>query len=282
MIFKNEMAFKAQIKRIAGEKGLLPQQVQQCYLIERFLMKLASSEYSNQFIIKGGFLIGSLIGIGSRTTMDLDATIKDFHLNKESLTEIITSILAIKIDDSFSLSLLGIEDIREADNYPGYRVKIQATFNSIIEQITLDITTGDRLIPSEINHTYQLIIENNLLQLSAYNLETLLAEKIETVMSRREANTRPRDYYDLYSLTTFFQHTINLSLLKKALQETATRRGTNHLMKDVKRVVQTIRNSEFQKKLWEKYQHQYAYAKELEFDAVLEVIEDLLYTLSLK
>lgn len=249
MIFKNEMAFKAQIKRIAGEKGLLPQQVQQCYLIERFLMKLASSEYSNQFIIKGGFLIGSLIGIGSRTTMDLDATIKDFHLNKESLNEIITSILAIKIDDSFSLSLLGIEDIREADNYPGYRVKIQATFNSIIEQITLDVTTGDRLIPSEINHTYQLIIENNLLQLSAYNLETLLAEKIETVMSRREANTRPRDYYDLYSLTTFFHHTINLSLLKKALQETATRRGTNHLMKDVKRVVQTIRNSEFQKKI---------------------------------
>ena len=243
------MAFKAQIKRIAGEKGLLPQQVQQCYLIERFLMKLASSEYSNQFIIKGGFLIGSLIGIGSRTTMDLDATIKDFHLNKESLNEIITSILAIKIDDSFSLSLLGIEDIREADNYPGYRVKIQATFNSIIEQITLDVTTGDRLIPSEINHTYQLIIENNLLQLSAYNLETLLAEKIETVMSRREANTRPRDYYDLYSLTTFFHHTINLSLLKKALQETATRRGTNHLMKDVKRVVQTIRNSEFQKKI---------------------------------
>lgn len=275
------MAFKAQMKKIANKSGLLPQQIQQSYLIERFLIKLARSEYSDQFIIKGGFLIESLIGIGSRATMDLDATIKGFDLNKETLTKIISAILIIDNNDSFALSLTEIESIREADNYPGYRIKIQAEFGYIAEQIIIDVTTGDRMTPSEIAYTYPLLFEDGKLQLTAYNLETILAEKIETLMSRREANTRPRDYYDLYILTTLFPTEIEILQLKIALQETAKKRGTENLIKDTDRVLSSIRNSDFQKNLWSKYQKQYAYAKELNFDNVLNVIQELLKKLDL-
>lgn len=276
MIFKNEMAFKARMKNIAKEKGLLSQQVQQSYLIERFLVKLANSNYADRFIVKGGFLIGNLVGIDSRSTMDLDTTIKGFDLTKEKLTSVIEEILSVKSTDSFNLKFVGVEDIRDFDDYPGYRVKIRAVFGYIDEQITVDVTTGDRITPSEVPFNYQMIFEEQQLLLKSYNLETILAEKIETIMSRREANTRPRDYYDLYILHKLYHSKIDIRLLREALKETAAKRGTEHLISEVPIVIQTISNSALQRSLWSKYQKQYSYAQGLSFTDVIENIHLLL------
>jgi predicted nucleotidyltransferase component of viral defense system len=279
MIFTNEMSFKAKMRQIAKQKKLTPQQVQQNYLIEQFLIHLAHSNYSPNFIIKGGVLIGNLIGLGSRTTMDHDTTVKGFILTKEHLRTIIQEILGVPTEDSFQLRLLSINDIRETDEYAGYRIKISATFGKIHEFISLDVTTGDKVTPSEMKYPYRTLFENQTLTLYSYNIETILAEKLETIMSRREANSRPRDYYDIYILNKLFSTDISRSLLKKAFFNTANQRNSTQLMSDVPIVISSILNSTFQQELWSKYRKQYTYAHDLEFSTVLQSINNLLTTL---
>ena len=201
MIFKNAMSFKAKIKQIAQEKGLVTQQVQQNYLIEVFLTKLAKSNYRDNFIIKGGYLIGGIIGLDMRATMDLDTTIKGFKLMPERLAEIAQEIVNIPTEESFALKFEAIEAIRETDDYPGYKLKLVADFEKIHELVTIDVTTGDAITPKEIDFNFQKMFSDESIALLSYPIETILAEKIETILSRGIATTRPRDFYDVYILS---------------------------------------------------------------------------------
>lgn len=276
MIFKNAMSFKAKIKQIAKEKCITTQQVQQNYLIEVFITKLALSKYKNNFIVKGGYLIGGIVGLNMRTTMDLDATIKGFELTPENLSHIAKQIVKVPVEDSFDLSFESVDEIRETDDYPGYRLKLIAKFEKIHEVITIDVTTGDVITPRETTFNFHKIFTDETIELLSYPLETILAEKLETILSRGIATTRPRDYYDVYILSKLKFSQINFHTLINALKNTKEKRDSVFNFSDVNLILDEIKKSDFQKSLWAKYQKQYTYAKDTSFDDVIEVTRTLL------
>jgi len=276
MIFKNAMSFRAKIKAIARERGITAQQVQQSYLIEVFLNKLALSDYRNNFIVKGGYLIGGILGLDMRATMDLDTTIKGFELTPENLLEYANKIVTIPTDESFVLTVDGVEEIRETDDYPGYRLKIYADFERIHEVITIDVTTGDIITPKEIDFNFRKTFSDEKIELLSYPLETVLAEKLETILSRGIATTRPRDLYDVHVLSKIKSDHINLQTLKIALQNTQRKRQSIFALSNCNQILDEIKSSEFQAQLWAKYQKQYQYAKNITFDEAIESCKALI------
>ncbi|MDR1606758.1 MAG: nucleotidyl transferase AbiEii/AbiGii toxin family protein [Streptococcaceae bacterium] len=279
MIFKNAMSFKAKIKQIAKEKHITTQQVLQNYLIEIFLEKLAKSPYKNNFILKGGYLIGGIIGLDHRATMDLDTTIRGFELTPEKLTTIAKEIIEIPTDESFILSFDSVSEIRETDDYPGFKLKLFADFEKIHELVSIDVTTGDAITPREIEFSIKRLFTDDKLALLSYPLETILAEKLETILSRGVASTRPRDYYDVYTIAKLKWNEINFTTLADALKNTMVKRGPKFQLDDYQVIIGQIKNSQVQHQLWAKYQREYNYAKDLSFgevvDFMLKVIETI-------
>lgn len=276
MIFKNSMSFKAKIKQIATEKGVTTQQVQQNYLIEAFLAKLAKSDYKRNFIVKGGYLIGGIVGLDMRATMDLDTTIKGFTLTHERLLEIANEIVKISTDESFVFSVEGVDDIRDTDDYPGLRLKLIAAYERIQEKVTIDVTTGDAITPKEVEFNFKKIFGDEKIELLTYPLETILAEKIETILSRGIGTTRPRDFYDVFILSKLKADQVDFIVLKQALINTCRKRQSEFEMSDYDLVLQEIRKSEFQQGLWNKYQKQYTYAKETTFNECIDAVKGLI------
>ena len=275
MIFKNAMSYKAKIKQLAKEKGVSAQQVQQNYLIEIFLEKIAASKYKDNFIIKGDYLIGSLIGLDLRATMDLDATIKGFELTPEKLLEIAHQIVNIPTEVSFKLSVIGVEEIRETDDYPGFKLKLAADFERIHEIITIDVTTGDAITPKEIDFRFRRLFDDQRIELWSYPVENVLAEKLETILSRGVATTRPRDFYDVFILSKMKADQIDYTILATALINTKNKRGSVFDIKQSLEILTEISLSEFQQKLWANYQSQYHYAADIPHKTVLKAVSGL-------
>jgi predicted nucleotidyltransferase component of viral defense system len=270
------MSFKAKIKQIAKEKGITTQQVQQNYLIEAFLSKLAKSEYKQNFIVKGGYLIAGIIGLDMRATMDLDTTVKGFALTHKRLLEIANEIVKIPTHESFEFSVEGVEDIRETDDYPGLKLKLIASFERVQVVVTIDVTTGDAITPKEVDFSFTKIFDDEIIELLAYPLETILAEKLETILSRGIATTRPRDFYDVYILYKLKGNQIDYKSLKQALINTMKKRQSKFNMSDYGIVLQELRDNNFQQDLWRKYQKQYSYAMGTSFDVVIDAAVELL------
>lgn len=270
------MSFKAKINQIAKEKGIPAQQVQQNYLIEIFLEKLVRSKYRDNFIIKGGYLIGGMIGLDLRATMDLDTTIVGIELNSENLYSIAEEIVKVQTEESFHLSVLGVENIREKDQYPGLKIKLIANFERIHEVVTIDVTTGDAITPKEIDFKFEKMFSNEEIQVWSYPIENVLAEKLETILSRGIATTRPRDFYDVFILSSVRSNKIDYVILGKALENTKEKRRSTFDLKDHDSILSEIQLSDFQQQLWIKYQNQYPYAKEVSFDSVIHSIAKLI------
>ena len=270
------MSFKAKIKQVAKEKGITTQQVPQNYLIEAFLTKLSQSQYRENFIVKGGYLISGMIGLDLRATMDLDATIKGFELTPENLSRIAKEIVKLPTDESFKFEFQGIEEIRETDDYPGYRLKLLATFEQMNENVTVDVTTGDVITPKEISFNFKKMFDDDTIHLLSYPLETILAEKIETILSRGIAITRPRDFYDVYILSRLKNEQINYEILKHAVENTKKKRRSVFEIAEYKQIFDELKESEFQRQLWEKYQKQYNYAKGTSHDNLIIACRELL------
>ena len=276
MITKNPMQFKAFIKKKAQEKNISAQLVMQNYMLERLLERISLSKYKNNFIIKGGFLISSIVGLDTRTTMDLDTTIKGFSLTYESIREIFKNICSIKIDDDIEFEVVDVYDIRETDDYPGIRVSLKANYPPISVPLTVDVTTGDEITPREIEYTFSLLFDDRAINVLAYNLETILAEKIETVLSRGIANTRPRDYYDIYILYTLRKEQCNFDVLLKALEKTTEKRGSQNILVDYNDIISNIRTSKELNDFWNKYQNNFDYAKDISFDETCNTILNIM------
>jgi len=221
MITKNPMQLKAFIKKKAAEKNISAQLVMQNYMLERLLERISLSKYKHNFILKGGFLISAIVGLDTRATMDLDTTIKGFTLTHESIREIFGEICALEIADDVKFELVDISDIREGDDYPGIRAQLKANYPPISVPLTVDVTTGDVITPREIEYTFSLLFDDRTISIFAYNLETVLAEKIETVLSRSIANTRPRDFYDIHILYVLRGAKCNAKTLLQALELTS-------------------------------------------------------------
>ena len=274
-MFSNANSFKAKIKNISKDKGIPAQQVQQHYLIEQVLKLISTSSYRDSFIVKGGYLIGQMIGLDKRTTMDLDVTLKGTEMSKENLIHIFEEILCSKTD-GFSFSVDKLEPIRQDDEYGGFSLKLNATFDTLKEVVFIDITTGDKITPREITYSMSSIFTNESIKIWTYNLETVLAEKLETIISRGLASTRPRDRYDLFTLYKLRKEEINLEVLKNALENTAENRKSKDTIYNWEEQVRGIEISDYQKELWIRYQRQFKYAKDISFDNSVQVIREIM------
>ncbi len=276
---KNAMQLKAVVKNIAKEKKISAQLVLQNYMLERFLERVSVSEYRNNFIIKGGFLIASMVGLNSRATMDMDATIKRYPESEETIQKMVEEIIKINLEDEITFTFKNIGEIREGDEYTGYRIALSANYPPMAVPLKLDITTGDKITPREVEYEYKLMMEDRSICVLAYNMATILAEKLETVISRGDQNTRPRDFYDIYILTKLQAENIDLETLAFALDATTRKRESSSVVKQYHKIMETVRNSEIMNRQWQNYQKDFDYAAGIEFretcDAVVRIMESL-------
>lgn len=272
----NAMQLKAIIRNIAKKKNISASLVLQNYMLERFLERVSLSQYRANYIIKGGFLIASMVGLDSRATMDMDATIKGYPVNEESLQKMIEDILAVPVSDDITFRFMSIAEIREGDEYSGYRVSLSADYGKMAVPLKLDITTGDKITPREIEFSYKLLMEDRSINILAYNLSTILAEKLETVVSRGDQNTRPRDYYDVFILTKLRAGNIDMASLNDALKATSEKRGTTELMKKYHEIMQVVKNSDVMKRQWDNYRKDFDYATGIEFEDTCDIVVALM------
>ena len=273
------MQLKAIIKNIAKNKNISAALVLQNYMLERFLERVSLSRYHDNYIIKGGFLIASMVGLDSRATMDMDATIKGYPVNEEAIRKMVEDIIAVHVEDAIHFCLKSVREIREGDEYTGYRVALTADYEKMAVPLKLDITTGDKITPREIEYSYKLMMENRSIRVLAYNLSTILAEKLETVVSRGNQNTRPRDYYDIYILSKLQAKNIDVDSLKAALSATTAKRGSSELMMQYAEIMRTVKSSDVMKRQWDNYRKDFDYAAGIEFeetcDAVVAMMDEL-------
>lgn len=277
---KNPMQLKAIIKNKAKEANMSAQLVMQNYLLERLLERIAQSDYRSNLILKGGFLIASMVGLDSRATMDMDVTLKGMVLNEEIVRRMFKDICSIKVDDPFSFTINGVNEIREGDTYTGYRISLTGNYPPMAVPLKVDITTGDRITPKEMSFTYKLMFEDTNISILAYNLETILAEKLETIISRGNQNTRPRDFYDVYILGMLKKEQIDFGVLSEALKGTAEKRKSTNQIAEYHKTIQTIRDSRAMNEYWLKYQKDFAFAEGIEFNNVLAAISEMLDTIN--
>ena len=277
---KNAMQLKAIIKNLAKEKHISAQLVMQNFMLERLLERISVSKYQQNFILKGGFLIAAMVGLDTRATMDMDATIKGLTVNEQTIREMFEEICKIEINDDVTFSFQSIGEIREGDEYAGYRVSLSANYPPMAVPLKLDITTGDKITPKEIEYQFKLLLEDRNISVLAYNLETIMAEKLETVISRGDQNTRPRDYYDIYILIKLQYSNIEPRALKAALEATTKKRGSSEVVRDYRKIMDTVRNSGIMQKQWDNYQKDFEYATDIAFvdacDAVVQLVDSII------
>ena len=269
------MSLKARIRNYARQNHIAAQVVMQNYMFERFLARLAESDHRDKFVIKGGMLIAVIVGLDTRSTMDLDTTLKGMPLTEEQITETMGRICEIDLGDEVAFEAVSIEPIRKDDRYGGFRVRVDAIYDVITTPLSIDISTGDVLTPAAVPYELSGIFDENVhIQLWGYNIETILAEKAETILSRGLFNTRPRDYYDVYILGRTQKY--NKQLFEEALAATAQHRGSTESIADRSGIIAVLSSSDALRAMWEKYRQRFAYAKEITYDAVIDMLKELL------
>lgn len=269
----NIESIKAKIRNLAKNNNLSSQEVLQMFLFERFLERLSKSDYKSNFVIKGGFLVSSLIGINNRTTMDMDSTIKGIPLNEDNLMKVVDSIINIDVDDGIEFEIKDISYIREDDEYENFRVSLIANIGKTKNPMKLDLTTGDVITPSEIEYSYPCIFNENDIRVFAYPIETIIAEKYESIIKRNITTTRMRDFYDLYALYNLKKNEIDMDILKTAIIRTSSRRESLETIKIADEIIEDIKNDPYLKKLWDVYISENKYIGELSFDNVVDIVK---------
>ena len=272
---KTSEQIKGAIRNISKKMGVNPNSLLQMCLFEGILEKLSKSKYSENFILKGGLLISSLIGVDMRSTMDMDTTIRGIPLNEVSITKILNEILAIEIDADIEYKLIKLSPIRQEDVYEDFCASISCIFGKINATLNIDITTGDVITPREMNYSYSKILEEGTIPIMTYTIETILAEKFETIPSRNITTTRARDFYDLYMIYSIYKDKIDKGILRKAIERTSTYRGSFETALQYKEIVELFRESETPKKLWKKYTQNNPYAKDVDFLDTISVYEEI-------
>ena len=272
---KTSEQIKGAIRNISKKTGVNPNSLLQMCLFEGILEKLSKSKYSENFILKGGLLISSLIGVDMRSTMDMDTTIRGIPLNEESITKILNEILAIKIDADIEYNLIKLLPIRQEDVYEDFCASISCIFGKINASLNIDITTGDVITPREMNYSYSKILEEGTIPIMTYTIETILAEKFETISSRNITTTRARDFYDLYMIYSIYKYKIDKYILRKAIERTSKHRGSLETALQYKEIVELFRESETPKELWKKYTQNNPYAKDVDFLDTISIYEEI-------
>jgi predicted nucleotidyltransferase component of viral defense system len=270
------MQLKDRIKNLALKNHVPAQAILQNLMLERLLERISISKYKDRLILKGGMLIASLVGINCRTTMDMDATLKGNPISEEAIRAAMSEICAIPLDDETKFGLDHIVPIREEDEYGGYRISIIATYESIITPLKIDITIGDIITPGAVRYAFHSNFENKVIEVWAYNIETIMAEKIETILRRSVLNTRPRDFYDIYIIMKTQHKAIDKRVMTAALNATSKKRMSLIALKDKENIIRTIQLDPIMRKRWERYCKENYYANSIEFDEVIKVLTEMI------
>lgn len=271
---REAMSLKAKIRNIARDKNIPAQVILQNYMFERFLVRLSASEYKEKFVLKGGMLVAAIVGLDNRATMDLDTTLRNFPLTPETIQSALEQICAVHSDDDVVFEIGTISPIRKDDIYGGYRAALTARLDTIVTPLSIDVSTGDAITPHAIQYNFtEIFDEEKSYELWAYNIETVLAEKVETILRRGVFNTRPRDFYDAYILATTQKY--DMAVFEEALKATAVHRGTVEQISNVTEILNTIDDSSELRTLWDKYRKQFAYAEDITYEQIMDVVKGL-------
>ena len=269
---KTPEQLKGAIRNIAKKNNLLPQEILQMFLFERILERLSVSKYKDNFILKGGLLISSIIGITERTTMDMDTTVRGIPMEEENIKKIIQEIIKIDVEDGIVFEFVKMEPIRDDDAYNNFRVHLRAVYGKVNNPMKIDITTGDKITPAAVEYAYKMMFDDKQIPVMAYTLETILAEKYETIIRRNIGNTRARDFYDLYVLYTTRKDEIRKGILKLAVEHTAQKRGSLEEIKDYKAICQEILEEDALNRLWNNYAKENGYAAQLDYKDMVNTV----------
>lgn len=269
------MSLKAKIRNIAKQKNIPAQVILQNYMFERLLVRLSASEYKEKFVLKGGMLVAAIVGLDNRATMDMDTTLKNLPLTPEAIRSALEDICSIAFDDGVVYEIGTISPIRKDDIYGGYRVMLNARFDIMLTPLSIDVSTGDVITPHAVQYNFSEIFDDEKsYELWAYNIETVMAEKVETILRRGIFNTRPRDFYDAYILTT--TQKFDITVFEDALKATANHRGTTDQIADVPSILHNIEKSPELKTMWDKYRKQFSYARGITYEQIMNSIKTLL------
>ena len=272
---KTSEQIKGAIRNITKKTGVNANSLLQMCLFEGILEKISKSKYKNHIILKGGLLISSLIGVEMRSTLDMDTTIRGLPMNEENISKILHEILEITIDADIVYRLIKLERIRKEDLYEDFCATITCRYGKINANLNIDITTGDIITPKEIQYSYEKILEEGSISILTYTIETIIAEKFETISSRNITTTRARDFYDLYMLYKLYKSKIDRNVLKEAITLTSQHRNSFSLVLQYKEIVKLFYQSNSLKNLWDKYIQNNPYAKEISFDDTISIYEEI-------
>lgn len=267
---------KGRIKSVAKQNNADARTLMRIYMMERFLERLAQSEYRDNFIIKGGILVTAMIGVAHRSTMDIDTSMKNLNLSAEDALRVVNQVKDIDLDDGVSFEVKDVSNIMDEMEYPGIRVTMNANVGRLITPLKIDISTGDVITPRAIEFNYALLLEDRSISLWSYNLETILAEKLQTVLARGILNTRMRDFYDIRMLLDTYEDKVNKAVLKDAFAATCKKRGTDHLQEQAEEIIKIIEANEQLQVLWRAYQKKYSYAADIDYASVISGVRKLM------
>ena len=279
---KSPEQLKGFIRNLAIKRNLKAQEVLQMFLFERILIRLSISPYQSKFILKGGLLISSMIGVNERTTMDMDTTVQGITMEETEIIEIIKEILLIDVNDNIIFEFKGIEEIREDDAYNNFRIHLQARYGKINSPMKIDITTGDIITPSAIQYDFPMLFEDGVIEIWAYTIETILAEKIETIIRRNIGTTRLRDYYDVYMLYRLNKDNVRFPVLKEAILNTAEKRSSLVEIQNWQEIVKEIEEETYLEKLWKQYVDDNRYIQNVSFKDVINTLKKILNELEME
>ena len=274
-MIQNRDSLKAKASNLSKKTNIPNKYLIQNFMFEALLKRISKSKYKDKFIIKGGLLLSSIFGVNLRSTMDLDTTIKGLPLDKETITKVINEIISIDINDNVKLDIENIKDIREEELYSGFEVNLKAGFDGLKTNLMIDITTGDVITYKEVEFKYSTLFDNETINIMTYNYETIIAEKFESIISRNIDNTRMKDYYDLYMFVNLKWNDINKDTLRKAIINTSKARETLDYIDNASKYIELISSDSRLKSLWNSYQNNYEYAKDIEFVDTINAIKEI-------
>ena len=272
-MIENRDSLKAKASNLSKKTNIPNKYLIQNFMFEALLKRISKSKYKDKFIIKGGLLLSSIFGVNLRSTMDLDTTIKGLPLDRETITKVINEIISINLDDNVKLEIENMKDIREEELYSGFEVNLKAEFDGLKTNLMIDITTGDIITYKEVEFKYSTLFDNEIINIMTYNYETIIAEKFESIISRNIDNTRMKDYYDLYMFVNLKWNDINKDTLRKAIINTSKARETLDYIDNASKYIELISDDSRLKSLWNSYQNNYEYAKDIEFEDTINAIK---------
>ncbi len=264
------------VKNTSKKLNIPPELVRRYYILEKILEIISHSEYKEKFVLKGGFLIGSYIGLNNRTTVDIDTSVRDMDLSESEILSIFNKLFNVPTKENIHFTVGNIKEIREGEFYPGFRLQVNYEIDGIKDAVKLDITTGDEIVPDVILHQHKMILDNKRIEVYAYPIEQIIGEKLQTILVRSTLNTRSRDFYDVYILSTFHSDDIDYSILRTSFLNTVKSRKTDLEIDEFEEIIELISNDQRQNELWQNYSNKFSYAQGIKFERVIQSISAIL------